>query len=82
MLARAFRRILLLELAFYAALGWSLVHFAAWSTLQAAAFALSWAVGVRALLIATTFAVAARYASPTPPVYRLGPGAWLTLYLA
>ncbi len=82
MLARAFRRILLMELAFCAALGWSLVHFAAWSTLQAAAFALAWAVAVRALLIATTFAIAARYASPTPPEHRLGLGAWLKLYFS
>jgi triacylglycerol esterase/lipase EstA (alpha/beta hydrolase family) len=82
MLARAFRRVLLTELAVYAALGWGLVRYAAWPPMQAAALALAWALAIRALGVAMTFAIAARHASPTPPEHRLGPGGWLKLYLA
>lgn len=82
MLARAFRRILLTELAIYGVLVWGLVHYAAWPAMQAAAFALISAVAIRALLIAATFAIAARHASPTPPEHQLGLAARLRLYLA
>lgn len=60
MLARAFRRVLLMELIIYVALGWCLVRFAGWLWLEAAATALGCAVAMRALGIAATFAIAGR----------------------
>ena len=82
MLARAFRHVLLMELIIYVALGWCLVRFAGWLWLEAAATALGCAVAMRALGIAATFAIAGRYASPTPPEHRPGPVGWLRLYFA
>jgi pimeloyl-ACP methyl ester carboxylesterase len=82
MLARAFRLVLLIELAVYASLGWGLVHYAGWTAVHATALALAWAFAIRALGIAASFAIAARHASPTPPEHRLGPGGWLKMYFA
>lgn len=82
MVARAFRRILLIELILYVVLGWSLVRHAGWSWIEAAAAALGCAFAMRAMGIAATFAIAGRYASPTPPGRRLGLAAWLRLYFA
>ena len=75
MLARAFRRVLLMELIIYVALGWCLVRFAGWLWIEAAAAAIACAVAMRAFGIAATFAIAGRYASPTPPEHRPGPSA-------
>ena len=82
MVARAFRRILLIELAIYAVLGWSLVRHGGWSLIEAAAAALGCAIGMRAIGIAATFAIASRYASATPPGRQPGLVAWLRLYFA
>ena len=49
MLARAFRRVLLIELAIYMALAWSLVRYAAWSWVGAGAAAIAVAVALRAV---------------------------------
>lgn len=82
MLARAFRRVLLVELAIYVALGWGLVRYAAWSWAGAIAAAVAFALALRAFGIAATFAIARGHASPTPPEHRPGLFGWLRLYLA
>lgn len=82
MLARAFRRVLLIELVIYVVLGWCLLRYAAWSWIEAAAAAIACALAVRAFGIAATFAIARRYASPTPPEHRPGLFGWLRLYFA
>ena len=80
MVARAFRVVLLIELILYVVLGWSLVRYGGWASIEAAAAALGCAVAVRALSIAATFAIAGRYASPVLPELRPGVAAWLRLY--
>lgn len=82
MLARAFRRVLLIELIVYIVLGWCLVRFAGWLWFEAAAAAIACAVVMRAVGIAATFAIAGRYASPTPPEHRPALVGWLRLYFA
>ena len=82
MVARAFRRVMLLELFFYLVLGWSLGHYAGWSATEAATAALGCAIAIRAVGIAVTFAIAGHYASPAAPELRPGLVAWLRLYLA
>jgi triacylglycerol esterase/lipase EstA (alpha/beta hydrolase family) len=82
MLARAFRRVLLIELVAYLALGWCLSHYAAWNWTRAAAILLACAIAMRASGVAATFVIARRYASPTPPEHRPGALGWLRLYLA
>ncbi len=82
MLARSFRRVLLIELALFVALGWGLAHYAAWSALQVAALVLGLALAIRALGVAAALALAARSDGPTPPEFRIGFAAWLRLYLA
>lgn len=81
MLARAFRRILLIELLIYLAAGWCLVRFAGWDWRAAGLAAIAFALALRALGIATTFIIAARHASPVPPEHRLGLAGRLKLYL-
>ncbi len=82
MVARAFRRMLLIELCIYAACGWYLVRAAAWSPAQALAGAFAWALALRAVLVAASFAISRIYASPTPREHRLGLAAWIRVYLA
>jgi triacylglycerol esterase/lipase EstA (alpha/beta hydrolase family) len=82
MLARALRRLLVIELVIYAVLGWALVRYAAWPAMHAAALALGFALAVRALAVAATFAFAAGRASPMPAEYRIGVAGWLKLYFA
>jgi triacylglycerol esterase/lipase EstA (alpha/beta hydrolase family) len=82
MLARAFRRVLLIELIIYIVLGWCLVRYAGWLWIEAAAAAIAFAVAMRAFGVAATFAIAGRHASPTPPEHRPGLLGWLRLYLA
>jgi len=82
MLARAFRRILLIEFLIYVAAGWGLVRFAGWDSTGAGVALLAFALALRALAIATTFIIAARHASPVPPEHRLDLVGRLTLYLA
>src|SRR5450759_639339 len=82
MLARAFRRVLLMELIIYVALDWCLVRYASWPWIEAATAAIACAVAMRAFGIAATFAIAGGYASPTPPEHRPGPIGWLRLYFA
>jgi len=82
MLARAFRRVLLIELIIYLVFGWYLSRYAGWPWIKAAASLLAWALALRAFGIAATFAIAGRYASPTPPEHRPGLVGWLRLYFA
>ena len=82
MLARAFRRILLIELLLYVAAGYGLVRLGGWESTNAALAALVFALAFRALAIATTFVIAARHTSPVPPEHRLGLARRLRLYLA
>jgi len=80
MLARAFRRVLLIELILYLALGWYLSRYAGWPWIKAAAVLTACALALRAAFVAATFAVAGLFSSPTPPEHRLGAIAWLRLY--
>jgi len=82
MLARAFRRALLIELIIYLALGWWLSRYAGWHWIKAAAILLGCALAIRASVVAASFAIAMLYSSPTPPEHRLGAFAWLRLYFA
>jgi triacylglycerol lipase len=82
MLARAFRRILLIELLLYLVAGYGLVRLAGWDWADAALAGFSFALALRALAIAATFAIAGRHASPVPPEHRLGPAGLLKLYFA
>jgi triacylglycerol esterase/lipase EstA (alpha/beta hydrolase family) len=82
MLARAFRRVLLIELIIYLVLGWCLLRYAGWHWIKAAAMLLACALSIRAAGVAATFAVAARCSSPTPPEHRPGAIGWLRIYFA
>lgn len=82
MLARAFRRILLIELLIYIAAGFGLVRLAGWDWTDAGLALLAFALALRALAIGTTFVIAARYSSPVPPEHRLGLAGRLKLYFA
>jgi pimeloyl-ACP methyl ester carboxylesterase len=82
MLARAFRRILLIELLLYLAAGYCLVRLAGWNRAEAAFAVFAFALALRALAIATTFVIARRHASPVPVEHRLGPAGQLKLYFA
>lgn len=82
MLARAFRRVLLIELIIYLVLGWYLSRYAGWHWIKAATTLFSCALAIRAAGVALTFAIAGRYASPTPPEHRPGLVGWLRLYFA
>jgi triacylglycerol esterase/lipase EstA (alpha/beta hydrolase family) len=82
MLARAFRRVLLIELIIYLALGWYLSRYAGWHWIKAAAILLGCALAIRAAGVAATFAIATLFSSPTPPEHRSGAFAWLRLYFA
>ena len=82
MLARAFRRILLIELLLYLAAGYGLVRFAGWNWAAAGFAGFALALALRALAIAATFVIAGRHASPVPPEHRLGPAGRLKLYFA
>lgn len=82
MLARAFRRILLIELLLYLAAGYGMVRFGDWDATGAALTLLAFALVLRALGIATTFAIAARHGSPPPPEHRLGLAEKMKLYAA
>jgi triacylglycerol lipase len=81
MLARALRRVLLIELIVYIAFGWGLVHGAGWTTPAAGAFVLGFALAIRALGIALTFALAGRYGAK-PSGNRIGFAGWLRTYFA
>jgi triacylglycerol lipase len=80
MLARAFRRILLIELLIYLAAGCGLVRLAGWNWADAGLAIFAFALGLRALGIAMTFVIAARHASPVPPEHRLNFVGRLKLY--
>jgi len=82
MLARAFRRVLLLELIIYLALGWYLSHYAGWHWFKAAALLFGFALALRAFGVAASFAVAALFSSPTPAQHRLGMLACLRMVFA
>jgi triacylglycerol esterase/lipase EstA (alpha/beta hydrolase family) len=82
MLARAFRRILLIELLIYLAAGWGLVRFAGWDWANAGLVILVFALALRAAGVAMTFVIAARHAGPAPPEHRLGLLGRLKLYFA
>lgn len=82
MLARAFRRILLIELLLYLVAGCGLVRFAGWHWAEAAYALIALALALRALLIATTFIIAWRLSDPVPAGHRLGLGGRLKLYFA
>jgi pimeloyl-ACP methyl ester carboxylesterase len=80
MLARAFRRVLLIELIIYLVLGWHLSRYAGWAWIKAAAILLACAIAMRAGFVAATFALAGLSSSPTPPEHRLGVVGWLRTY--
>lgn len=82
MLARALRRILLIELLIYLAAGCGLVRLAGWDWVNAGLAAIGLAVALRALGVATTFFIAGRHASPVPPEHRLGLLGRLKLFFA
>jgi len=82
MLARALRRVLLLELLIYLVLGCGLVGLAGWDWVGAGLALFAFALLLRALGIATTFAIAARHSSPVPPEHRLNLVGHLKLYFA
>jgi triacylglycerol esterase/lipase EstA (alpha/beta hydrolase family) len=82
MLARAFRRILLIELLIYLAAGWGLVRLAGWDWPGAVLALIVFALALRAFGVAMTFVIAARHASPAPPEHRLGLFERLQLYFA
>ena len=82
MLARAFRRVLLVELIIYLVLGWCLSRYAGWPWIKAAAILFACALGLRAFGIAATFAIARPYSSAAPSEHRPGLAGWLRLYLA
>ena len=82
MLARAFRRILLIELLIYLAAGCGLVRLAGWDWAEAGLAVFVFALALRALGVATTFVAAGRHASPAPPEHRLGFLGRLKLYFA
>jgi predicted alpha/beta hydrolase family esterase len=82
MLARAFRRVLLIELIIYLVLGWYLSRYAGWPWIKAAAAMLACALAIRASGIALTFAIARPFSSPVPPEHRPGFAGWLRLYFA
>jgi pimeloyl-ACP methyl ester carboxylesterase len=82
MLARAFRRILLIELLICLAAGFGLVRLAGWNWAEAGLAVLAFALALRALGVATTFIIARRHASPVPPEHRLGLVGWVKLYFA
>lgn len=82
MLARAFRRILLIELPVYLAAGYGLVRFAGWNWPEAGFAVFAFALVLRAVAIAATFLIAAGHASPVPPEHRLGRFGRLKLYFA
>jgi pimeloyl-ACP methyl ester carboxylesterase len=81
MLARAFRRILLIELLIYLAAAGALISFAGWNWADAGLAAFAFALALRAFFVATTFVIAGRHASPVPPEHRLGLLGRLKLYL-
>ena len=82
MLARAFRRILLIELLIYLAAGYGLVRLARWDGTVAALALCAFALALRALAITITFIIAARHAGSVPPEHRLGLAGRLKLYLS
>lgn len=82
MLARALRRLLLLELIIYVAFAWGLVHDAGWTMLAAGMFMLGFALALRALGIGVTFALAGRNAGAKPSGNRIGFAGWLRMYFA
>jgi pimeloyl-ACP methyl ester carboxylesterase len=82
MLARAFRRILLIELLIYLAAGGALVRLADWTSAEAGLAVFAFALALRMLSVATTFVIAGRHASPAPFEHRLGLVGRLKLYFA
>lgn len=81
-LARALQLQLLLELGFYAAIGWVLLRVFAWGLADVMALAVAIFVALRLTLVAFTFVVAWRYRTPRLPEHRLGLGASIKLFLA
>ena len=81
MLARALRRILLIELSIYLAAGFGLVRLTGWDWAEAGLAVFVFALALRALSVATTFIIAGRHASPVPPEHRLGLVGCVKLYL-
>ena len=82
MLARAFRRILLIELLIYLAASGGLVRLADWKWTNAGLAVFAFALALRALGIATTFVIAGRHASAVPPEHRLHLAGRLKMYIA
>lgn len=82
MLARAFRRILLIELLIYIAAGYGLARLAGWEWTDATLLVFAFALALRALGIVASFVLAGRHASPVPPEHRLSLAGGLKLYFA
>jgi len=81
MLARAYRRALLLELLIYLGVGCSLARYAGWAWQAALLAALLFALAMRALAIGASLVIAGRYASPAPPEHRLNLIGMVKLFL-
>ena len=82
MLARVYRRALLIEVLIYVAAACGLVGFAGWEWRAAALALLLFALALRALFIGATFLIARSCASPAPPEHRPGLAGWLKLYFS
>jgi triacylglycerol lipase len=72
MVARQLRIALLVELVIYALLG-AWLHRRGWPVGAAAALAPGLFLGLRALLVATTYGFSVAYSSPVPAGFRIGP---------
>lgn len=73
MAARQLRWLLFGELLWYALLGSWLVSRAGWTPLQAAAFGLAWALGMRLFFVLMTFGLMLTDSSEAPENLRIGP---------
>jgi triacylglycerol lipase len=82
MLARAYRRALLIELLIYLAAGCGLIGFAGWAWQAAVPALFLFALVLRALGIAVTLIISGRHASPVPPEHRLNLARQVKLFLS
>jgi pimeloyl-ACP methyl ester carboxylesterase len=82
MLARTYRRALLIELLIYLAAGCGLIRFAGWTWQAAMPATLLFALALRALGIGASLIIAGHYASPAPSEHRLNLIRQLGLFLS
>ncbi len=82
MLARALRRVLLIELLIYVAAACGLARFAGWEWADAGLAVFAFALALRAVSMAIAFIIAWRHASPAPTEHRLDLGGRLKLFVS